>query len=125
MTHRAGAVAMLRVPVSSFSARAALAPESAYVPLPEARGSALHNRFVGDHVLYYAVDHSPSYLWGSATWDNSAATIPFLRTVLEGGGSWDADETIRRAIEIREGVVVNPAILAFQGRDAAYPHPQG
>ncbi|GEP34101.1 alanine dehydrogenase [Nocardioides szechwanensis] len=78
---------------------------------------------VGDHVLYYAVDHSPSYLWGSATWDNSSATIPFLRTMLEGGGSWDADETIRRAIEIREGVVVNPAILAFQGRDADYPHP--
>jgi alanine dehydrogenase len=77
---------------------------------------------VGDHVLYYAVDHSPSYLWGSATWDNSSATIPFVRTVLEGGGSWDADETIRRAIEIREGTIVNPAILAFQGRDPAYPH---
>jgi alanine dehydrogenase len=78
---------------------------------------------VGDHVLYYAVDHSPSYLWGSATWDNSSATIPFLRSVLEGGASWDADETIRRAIEIRDGVVVNPAILEFQGRHPAYPHP--
>ena len=80
---------------------------------------------VGDHVLYYAVDHSPSYLWGSATWDNSSATIPLLRTVLEGGGSWDGDETIRRAIEIRDGVIVNPAILAFQGRAETYPHVQG
>ncbi|WP_338088010.1 hypothetical protein [Nocardioides lijunqiniae] len=77
---------------------------------------------VGDHVLYYAVDHSPSYLWGSATWDNSSATIPFVRTVLEGPGSWDADETIRRAIEIREGEVVNPAVLAFQGRSATPPY---
>ena len=77
---------------------------------------------VGDHVLYYAVDHSPSYLWSSATWENSNALIPFLRPVLEGGASWDADETLSRAIEIREGRVVNPAILAFQGRSAEAPY---
>jgi alanine dehydrogenase len=77
---------------------------------------------VGDHVLYYAVDHSPSYLWESATWENSNALIPFLRTVLEGPASWDQDETISRAIEIRDGHVVNPAILAFQEREAAHPH---
>jgi hypothetical protein len=33
-------------------------------------------------VLYYAVDHSPSYLWNSATWENSQALLPFLATVL-------------------------------------------
>jgi alanine dehydrogenase len=77
---------------------------------------------VGDHVLYYAVDHSPSYLWNSATWDNSNALIPFIRPVLEGSASWDDHETIARAIEIREGRVVNPAILAFQGRSATHPH---
>ncbi|MEJ7832774.1 MAG: N(5)-(carboxyethyl)ornithine synthase [Nocardioides sp.] len=77
---------------------------------------------VGDHVLYYAVDHSPSYLWNSATWENSSALIPFLRTVLEGPESWAADETITRAIEIRDGVVVNPAIIDFQGREDAHPH---
>ena len=49
---------------------------------------------VGNHVLYYAVDHSPSYLWNSATWDNSNALIPFIRPVLEGSASWDADETL-------------------------------
>jgi len=77
---------------------------------------------VGDNVLYYAVDHSPSYLWSSATWENSNALIPFLRPVLEGAAAWDADETLSRAIELREGVVVNPAILAFQGRAATPPH---
>jgi len=77
---------------------------------------------VGDNILYYAVDHSPSYLWNSATWENSNALIPFLRPVLEGPESWDADETIRRAIEIREGRIVNPAILEFQGREADPPH---
>jgi alanine dehydrogenase len=77
---------------------------------------------VGDRVHYYAVDHSPSYLWNSATWENSLALIPFLRPVLEGADAWEADETLSRAIEIRDGHVVNPAILAFQGRGAAYPH---
>jgi len=74
-------------------------------------------------VDYYAVDHSPSYLWDSATWENSLALIPFLRPVLEGAASWDADETLSKAVEIREGRVVNPDILAFQGRSQHYPHP--
>ncbi len=39
---------------------------------------------VGDNVLCYAVDHSPSYLWDSATWENSEALLPFLSTVLRG-----------------------------------------
>ena len=77
---------------------------------------------VGDNVLYYAVDHSPSYLWNSATWENSLALIPFLRPVLEGSASWDADETLSNAIEIRDGRVVNPDILAFQGRAAEPPY---
>jgi alanine dehydrogenase len=80
---------------------------------------------VGDHVLYYAVDHSPSYLWSSATWENSNALLPFLRPVLEGPAAWDADETLSHAIEIRDGRVVNPSILAFQGRAQAHPHPVG
>ncbi|MGZ4494931.1 MAG: N(5)-(carboxyethyl)ornithine synthase [Nocardioides sp.] len=77
---------------------------------------------VGDHVLYYAVDHSPSYLWNSATWENSLALLPFLRTVLGGSQAWDESPTIRRAIEIRDGVVQNPAILSFQGRSPKHPH---
>jgi alanine dehydrogenase len=77
---------------------------------------------VGDHVLYYAVDHSPSYLWNSATWDNSNALRPFIRPVLEGAASWDDDETLGHAIEIRDGRVVNPSILAFQGRSAEPPY---
>jgi alanine dehydrogenase len=77
---------------------------------------------VGDNVLYYAVDHSPSYLWNSATWENSEALLPFLGTVLGGPDAWDADPTIRRAIEIRDGVVQNRAILSFQARELEHPH---
>jgi alanine dehydrogenase len=77
---------------------------------------------VGDNVLYYAVDHSPSYLWNSATWEISEALLPFLRTVMAGSDAWEADDTIRRAIEIRDGVIRNPDILSFQGRASTYPH---
>ena len=77
---------------------------------------------VGDRVLHYAVDHSPSHLWAAATWENSAALVPFLEPVLAGPQGWADEATIGRAIEIRDGVVVNPAILSFQGRAAAHPH---
>jgi alanine dehydrogenase len=77
---------------------------------------------VGDHVLYYAVDHSPSYLWDAATWEISEALLPFLPVVMAGPEAWEATPTIRRAIEIRDGVVQNPAILSFQGRSPLHPH---
>jgi alanine dehydrogenase len=78
---------------------------------------------VGNNVSYYAVDHSPSYLWNSATWEISEAVLPHLGPVLAGPPGWDANETIRRAIEIRDGVIRNPHILSFQHRSPDYPHP--
>jgi alanine dehydrogenase len=77
---------------------------------------------VGDRVHYYGVDHSPSYLWDSATWDISDAVRPFLRPVLEGPAGWATNETLRRAIEIQDGRVLNPAILDFQGRSQEPPY---
>ena len=77
---------------------------------------------VGGNIGYYAVDHSPSLLWNSATWEISEALLPYLPAVLAGAAAWDADETIGRAIEIRDGVVQNPAILSFQHRSPEYPH---
>lgn len=77
---------------------------------------------VGEGVNYYAVDHSPSYLWNSATWEISEALLPFLRTVMEGPSAWSKSLTISKAIEIHDGVIKNPAILEFQGREADYPH---
>lgn len=77
---------------------------------------------VGDSTNYYAVDHSPSLLWNSTTWEISEALLPFLRTAMEGPSSWASSDTILRAIEIEGGVVRNPAILEFQERSADYPH---
>src|SRR5947209_5898162 len=76
---------------------------------------------VGGGVRYYAVDHSPSYLWNSATWEISEALIPFIPTVMSGEEAWAADPTMRRSIEIHAGVVKNPKILSFQSRSPAFP----
>lgn len=77
---------------------------------------------VGQNINYYAVDHSPSYLWNSASWEISDGLLPFLDVVLEGPAAWKENETIDRAIEIQDGVIRNPAILEFQHRSAEYPH---
>ncbi|MFC2081813.1 N(5)-(carboxyethyl)ornithine synthase [Candidatus Bipolaricaulota bacterium] len=73
-------------------------------------------------VDYYAVDHTPSYLWESASRCISAALIVHLPTVIEGHESWQRNETIRRAVNIDAGVIRNPAILSFQNRQPDYPH---
>ena len=77
---------------------------------------------VGDDVTYYAVDHSPSYLWNSATWEISEALLPYIATVLAGPAAWHDDPTIRRAIEIQDGAIHNPNVLLFQNRSPDYPH---
>ncbi len=77
---------------------------------------------IGDGLFCYGVDHSPSFLWDSATWEISQALMPHLRTVISGPRAWEADKTIGRAIEIRDGVIQNPKILSFQGRSATFPH---
>lgn len=79
---------------------------------------------IDDRIHYYAVDHSPSYLWNSATWEISEALLPHIPAVLAGPDAWDRDETIRRAIEIRDGVIQNEKILSFQRRSPEYPHPK-
>ena len=78
---------------------------------------------VGDNVLYYAVDHSPSYLWDSATWEISEALLPFLRTVHGGPAAWDRDPTMRRAIEIRDGRHPEPRDPVLPGPRPSAPAP--
>jgi alanine dehydrogenase len=78
--------------------------------------------FKYETIDYYAVDHTPSYLWESATRSISAALIVYLPTVLAGRDSWQKNETIRQAININGGVIQNDSILSFQNREPDYPH---
>ena len=80
--------------------------------------------FKAGNVFYYAVDHTPSYLWNAATWEISNSLIPYLPIIMGGPDKWVKSETIRRAIEIKDGEIQNPKILTFQNRSADYPHPE-
>ena len=71
---------------------------------------------------YYGVDHTPSYLWESASRSVSAALVVHLPSLLAGRGGWAANETLRRATVLDDGVVLMPSILSFQNREAQYPH---
>lgn len=77
---------------------------------------------VGDRVVYYSVDHTPSYLWDAASREISRALVPFLDTIAAGQQAWSSNDTIRRAIEISGGCIQNRTILSFQNRTAVYPH---
>jgi N5-(carboxyethyl)ornithine synthase len=78
--------------------------------------------FTVANVDYYAVDHTPSYFWESASRSISAALIVHLEAVLEGSSSWHQNATLRNAININKGVIVKEGILNFQNREEAYPH---
>jgi len=73
-------------------------------------------------VDYYAVDHTPSYLWESASRSISAALIVHLPDVIAGRESWQKNESIRQAINIDKGVIQKPNILSFQNRQLDFPH---
>ena len=77
---------------------------------------------VDNQVHYYAVDHSPSYLWDSATWEISEALLPYLPAVLGGPDAWSKDETVRKTTEIHEGQIHNSKILSFQDRSPEHPY---
>ena len=81
-----------------------------------------HPMFEADGKFYYAVDHSPSFYWNSASWEISKALLPFLPIVIGGPKIWEENKTISKSIEIRNGVIQNPNILSFQNREKEYPH---
>jgi alanine dehydrogenase len=90
---------------------------------PFARPTSFHEpAFEVGPATYYAVDHTPSHLWRSASYELSEVVVAFLADVMGGQAAWESSEPIQRAIEIRDGVVCNPRILSFQQRAAAWPH---
>ncbi|MGJ8733832.1 MAG: N(5)-(carboxyethyl)ornithine synthase [Cellulophaga sp.] len=75
-----------------------------------------------DKIDYYAVDHTPSYFWESASRSISAALIVHLPSIISGRNNWDKNVTIKNAINIDKGVIVKDNILKFQNRNKNYPH---
>ena len=73
-------------------------------------------------VFYYAVDHTPSLLWQSATWAISKALLPFWQTIISGEEAVKDCPVLSRAIEINQGHILHQGILQFQNREKTFPH---
>lgn len=71
------------------------------------------------NILYYAVDHTPTLLWDSASWEISDCVIQYLPHLVKG----TASKTLSNATDMRDGVIRNPDILTYQHRAAEYPYP--
>ncbi len=71
---------------------------------------------------YYAVDHTPSYLWNSASWEISQSLLPFLSDLMGGVNIWNQNESLAKCLEIEQGTIKNQKILTFQNRSTDYPH---
>jgi alanine dehydrogenase len=75
-----------------------------------------------NNIDYYAVDHTPSYFWESASRSISAALVVHVPSVIQGRDHWDDNKTIKNAINIDKGVIKKDNILRFQNRVNSYPH---
>lgn len=70
------------------------------------------------NILYYSVDHTPSLLWDSASWEISSSLLPYLPDFIERR----ENPVLDAAVDIRDGVIQNKAILTFQKRSPVYPY---
>lgn len=70
------------------------------------------------NILYYSVDHTPSLLWDSASWEISSSLLPYLPDFVEQR----ENPVLEHATDIRNGIIQNKVILAFQKRSPVYPY---
>ncbi len=77
-----------------------------------------HPMFQVGNITYYAVDHTPTLMWDSASWEISACILQYLPAVVEQR----QDAVLENAVDIREGMILNKGILAYQNRAQTYPY---
>jgi Alanine dehydrogenase len=77
---------------------------------------------IGNNCVYYSVDHAPTYLWNAASREISRSLLPYLPVIVKDPLHWQENQTIRKAIEIKNGNILNSNILSFQKREKEYPH---
>ncbi|NCB52831.1 MAG: alanine dehydrogenase [Clostridia bacterium] len=71
-------------------------------------------------IRYYAVDHTPTLLWDSATWEISDSLLPYLPYVVRR----EDNKVLSDAIDIKAGKILNRDILSYQNRSVVYPYKQ-
>ena len=75
-----------------------------------------------ESIDYYGVDHTPTYLWESASKTISEAVINYLPNVILNKENGAKNKTLENAINIKKGMIQNDDIILFQNREKAYPY---
>ncbi|MDR3552475.1 MAG: N(5)-(carboxyethyl)ornithine synthase [Clostridia bacterium] len=70
--------------------------------------------------LYYSVDHTPTLLWDSSSWEISNGLLPYLGDVVEQA----ENPVLEAATDIKGGIIMNKSILSYQNRSPVYPYRQ-
>lgn len=66
-------------------------------------------------IKYYSVDHTPTYLWNAASREISKSLLPYLEYIMNKD-LWATNDTIKNAIDIKDGQIINQNITKFQKR---------
>jgi hypothetical protein len=106
-----GDLALLRIPLDSFSDGTAAAPARAYAPLPRPSGHALQSRYVGPYLLYGA----------GAGWHPPERTLhaPVYAVRYAGGGS--AHEIpLSHGVDRIEALGASAVVIGTDGRDLSF-----
>ncbi|WP_150468510.1 N(5)-(carboxyethyl)ornithine synthase [Francisella sp. SYW-9] len=75
------------------------------------------------NIDYYGVDHTPTYLWETATRVISNALINYLPTlILNKNDKSSKKKTLKNATDIKNGTIQNKEIISFQNRQKKYPY---
>lgn len=63
-------------------------------------------------IKYYSVDHTPTLLWNSASYQISKNLQPFMEQFMND----QYEDTLMNAVDIKQGIILNQDIIEFQGR---------
>jgi len=74
--------------------------------------------FKTGNIKYYAIDHTPTLLWDSASWEISNCILPYLPHIAEQ----TENKVLVDATDIKDGKILNRDILSFQNRSVVYPY---
>jgi hypothetical protein len=104
----AGAVALMRVPLESFSDGVDRVPSSSYRELPRPTGYVFQNRFIGDYLLYGT---------GSGWGDPNETKGGSLVTYRYDGGSRPETLRVGHGIDRIEALGRNAIVVGTDGKD--------
>jgi len=102
-----GDLALLRVPLASFSDGRDAAPASAYRPLPKPAGHALQSRYVGAYLLYGA----------GAGWHRPQPTAQSQLYAVRYAGGDTYEVSLPHAVDRIEALGANAVAVGSDGRD--------